>query len=92
MQATRHRGRHGRAKHTGAAAFCAQWTLNVADDVGLPRCERRGACPDVNPRKPDSPVVYVNTEQQEGHRDEAPTNTNEPRIRRSEEEKEEDES
>ncbi|GBP50501.1 hypothetical protein EVAR_25198_1 [Eumeta japonica] len=45
--ATRHRGRHGRAKHTGAAALCAQRTLNVADAARLPRCRRRGACPDV---------------------------------------------
>ncbi|GBP71503.1 hypothetical protein EVAR_57068_1 [Eumeta japonica] len=46
-RATRHRGCHGRAKQTGAAALCAQRTLNVADAARLPRCRRRGACPDV---------------------------------------------
>ncbi|GBP84823.1 hypothetical protein EVAR_32722_1 [Eumeta japonica] len=43
---TRHRGHHGRTKHTGASALCAQRTLNVADAARLSRCGRRGAWPD----------------------------------------------
>ncbi|GBP91359.1 hypothetical protein EVAR_66976_1 [Eumeta japonica] len=47
MQAARHRGHHGRAECTGTAASGAHRTLDVTDAARLPRCRRRGACPDV---------------------------------------------